>query len=97
MSSLIIFVLVVYGLATLISSELIFVPLVELFKDYDKIYYHLTCPKCLSISIGFFVSICGLGVVYPLVDPIIAYSFTNITNSVLSYFEEEDINVDLVN
>jgi len=96
LSSLLLYVLFVYGFATLISSERIFVPIVDLFKDYDKLYYHLTCPKCLSISIGFIVSIMGFTVVHPLIDPIIAYAFTNITTTILSFFEE-DISVDLLN
>jgi hypothetical protein len=86
----------VYGLAILVSSELLFVPIVELFKKHDKIYYHLTCPKCLSISIGFLVSLFGFTVVSPLIDPIIAYSFTNIISTILSYFEE-DIGIDILN
>lgn len=96
MSSIVLYLLFVYGLAILISTELIFVPLVELFKDHEKLYYHLTCPKCLSISIGFLTSLCGFGLVYPLIDPIIAYAFTSITATVLSYFEE-DISIDLIN
>lgn len=94
MSNLVLYVLFVYGLATLISSELIFVPLVERFKDYEKLYYHLTCPKCLSISIGFIASLLGFTVVHILIDPIIAYSFTAIVTTILSSFEE-DINIDL--
>jgi hypothetical protein len=94
--NLISYLLFVYGLAILVSSELIFVPVVELFKDHDKLYYHLTCPKCLSISIGFVVSVFGFTVVNPFIDPILAYAFTSITATVLSSFEE-DINIDFIN
>lgn len=96
MSNLLLYLLFVYGIATLISSELIFVPIVDLFKEYEKLYYHLTCPKCLSISVGFFVSLFGFTVLHPFIDPIVAYAFTSITNTFLSAFEE-DISIDLLN
>lgn len=96
MSSLLIYVLFVFGIASLISSERIFASLVDMFKDYEKLYYHLTCPKCLSISVGCVVSLCGLSVVSPIIDPIIAYSFTTIINTVISYFEDNN-SIDLLN
>ena len=96
MEQLLLYLLFVYGLAALFSTELIFIPIVDLFKGHDKLYYHLTCPKCLSISIGFFVSLFGFTVVYPLIDPILAYAFTHITTTVLSSFED-NISIDLLN
>lgn len=96
MSSLLIYVLFVFGIATLISSERIFAPVVDMFKNYETLYYHLTCSKCLSISVGFVVSLCGYSVVSPIVDPIIAYSFTSIINTVLLYFEANN-GIDLLN
>jgi hypothetical protein len=96
LNNLILYILFVYGIASLISSELIFAPLVDKFKQYEKVYYHLTCPKCLSISIGFLVSLGGLSVVNPFVDPILAYSFTLIMNTILSYFEDNN-HIDLLN
>ena len=48
------------------------------------------------MSIGFIVSLFGLMVVHPLIDPIIAYAFTSIINTILSSFEE-DISIDIIN
>jgi hypothetical protein len=83
MFNLIIFLLAVYGISNIISSEYLFSPLVDKFKKYDKVYYFLTCNKCLSVWVGFLISLLGFKIVHPLIDPFVAYTATCLLNRVL--------------
>ena len=78
-----IYILIVYGIATIISSEYIFSGLIDKFEKYTTLYTLLTCNKCLSIYVGFIISLFGYGIITPLLDPFIAYTVTVIMNKFL--------------
>jgi len=78
--NLLLFIFLVYGISTIISTEYLFATFVDKFKKYDKLYYLLTCNSCLSVWIGFIVSFCGLTIIHPAIDPFIAYTGTNLIN-----------------
>jgi uncharacterized membrane-anchored protein len=81
--SVILYIFIVYGIATIIASEYLFSPIVDKFQKFPKLYYLLTCNKCLTIWIGLIISLVGFGVISPIFDPFIAYTSTCILNRVL--------------
>ena len=77
----------VYGIATIIASEYIMISLVDKFKKWPKIYYLLTCNKCMTVWVGFLISLCGFGIMHPLIDPFAAYTITSILNIFFDRFD----------
>ena len=78
--NLLVYLFAVYGMSTIISSEYLLSGLVDKFSKYQKLYYLLTCNKCLSVWIGFGISVLGFGIVHPLIDPFVAYTFVCFVN-----------------
>jgi len=81
--NIILYILCVYGIATIISSEYIFSLVIDKFKKYKTLYYLLTCNKCMTVWVGFIVSLLGFGIISPIVDPFIAYTCTLFLNKFL--------------
>jgi len=77
MGSAIIFFLVVYAISTIISTEYIFIPIIDKIQKYQKLYYLLTCPKCLSVWVGFLLSYLGYGISNPFFDALMCYTVTS--------------------
>lgn len=85
-----IFFLSVFGAATIISSEYIFSKVIDKFNKYDKLYYLLTCNKCMSFWIGLLVSFLGFKIINPFLDACAAYTVTCLLNCVLFGREDEN-------
>lgn len=77
------FFLSVYGIATIISSEYIFMGVIDKFKKYEKLYYLLTCNKCMSVWVGFFVSLLYHTILHPVLDAAVCYVVTSGLNQIL--------------
>jgi hypothetical protein len=73
----------VYGIATIISSEYMFIPLIDKFKRFEKIHYLLTCNKCMSVWIGGIISLIYWTVLTPILDAAICYVFASVMNKLL--------------
>jgi len=77
------FFLSVYGIATIISSEYIFMPVIDKFKRFEKLHYLLTCNKCMSVWVGGLVSFFYWSVLTPVLDAAICYVVTSALNKFL--------------
>ena len=77
----------VYGVATIISGEYLFTPIVNKFQKYEKFYYLLTCNKCLTVWIGLIFSLCGFRLIHPVIDATAAYTVTCFVNAFLDYMD----------
>lgn len=79
----VLFFLSVYGVATIISTEYIFAPFVDLFKRFEKLYYLLNCNKCMSVWIGGLTSLFYWTVLTPVLDAAICYVVAAVLNKFL--------------
>jgi len=88
MLNLIIFLMAVYGISTIISQEPIFIPIIDKLERFKTIYYFLSCNKCLSVWIGFFLAlIFGSTILYAICYAFMAYTFTSLVNMVEDYLD----------
>jgi len=55
--SLLIYLLIVYGITNIIVNEYIFNKFIDSFKDFKLLYKLFTCPTCLSFYVGVFIYI----------------------------------------
>jgi len=90
MINAIFFLFATYGMASVIAKEYILTDLVDKFQRWPKLYYLLTCNVCLSVWMGFTLSLCGYGVIHPIIDAFAAYTGTTILNHLFSYLFPED-------
>lgn len=91
MLNLIVFLMAVYGISTIISQEPIFIPLIDKLERFKTIYYFLSCNKCLSVWIGFFVALVfGATILYSICYAFMAYTFTSFVNMIEDYLENNN-------
>jgi len=91
---MVMYFLSVYGIATIISGEYIFSPVVDLFKKYEKFYYLLTCNKCLTVWIAFIMSLFCIRIYHPVIDAAAAYTVTCFINAFLDRMTNISENLD---
>jgi hypothetical protein len=78
----------IYGIATIISSEFIFSQLTIKLSRFTSLYTLLTCNRCLSVWVGFFVSLAGFQLINVIFDPFISYTFCCLMNKLLDKTED---------
>jgi hypothetical protein len=81
----------IYGISTIISQEPIFIPLIDKLERFKTLYYFLSCNKCLSVWIGFFVELAfGSTILYSICYAFMAYTFTSFVNMVEDYLDSNN-------